>query len=373
VHAASYPPARHIAERITWLIDSSPQAYSGDGAAPRPGADVIEHIVTVAFWSSLLHEEGHAPSITLAYVPPSDDALTFAQPLDFEPHVLAHLAPSVERPGIHLGVWHLDGALRVWGVTRRLPYWCFVLEVAAPGLLVVKYRRPDSTVKLANVAVLEGAHAKMIEPQSAVITDAPPALQPLLEFYASAGGRAGDDVLVRTAISMRQHGRGGTLLVIPHTAEDWRSSFAQPLAYAASAPYSEVDRLLELRRNSDTHEAEREVREAISALAGLTAVDGATLVTDRFALLAYGVKIRAGKVGRALERVLITEPVEGSEPRELDIAQLGGTRHLSAAQFAADHPDSIAMVASQDGRFTVFVWSRAMGLVHGHRLESLLL
>ncbi len=334
---------------------------------------MIEHIISVGFWASLLHEEGHAPSITLAYTQPAADALTFEQPLSFDPHVLAHLAPAVERPGIHLGVWHIEGELRVWGVTRRLPNWCFVLEVAAPGLLVVKYRRPDSVAKLANVAVLEGASAKMIEPQSAVITDAPPAMKPLLEFYASAGGRASDDVLVRTAISMREHGRGGTLLVVPHDTDAWSQSIAKPMLYTASPPYSEVDRLLELRREGDEAEASSEILSAIHALAGLTAVDGATVVSDRFALFAYGVKIKPGKQGRALEKVLITEPIEGSEPQELDPSQLGGTRHLSASQFVQDRPDSIAMVASQDGRFTVFVWSQAMGLVHGHRLESLLL
>jgi hypothetical protein len=31
------------------------------------------------------------------------------------------------------------------------------------------------------------------------------------------------------------------------------------------------------------------------------------------------------------------------------------------------------MVASQDGRFTIFAWSRRDGLVHAHRVETLLL
>ena len=44
-------------------------------------------------------------------------------------------------------------------------------------------------------------------------------------------------------------------------------------------------------------------------------------------------------------------PLTGSS-----IPPLGGTRHLSAAQFGHDQRDSIALVASQDGRFTVFAW-----------------
>ena len=55
--------------------------------------------------------------------------------------------------------------------------------------------------------------------------------------------------------------------------------------------------------------------------------------------------------------MLVTEPIEGSETAVVTPAQLGGTRHLSAAQFVQDQRDAIALVASQDGRFTIFTWS----------------
>jgi DNA integrity scanning protein DisA with diadenylate cyclase activity len=53
--------------------------------------------------------------------------------------------------------------------------------------------------------------------------------------------------------------------------------------------------------------------------------------------------------------------------------ELGGTRHISAAQFAQDQEDAFALVASQDGRFTVFAWCEREGMVHAHRVEALLL
>ena len=355
-------------------IDASERAFLDKGSAARPSAQVIEQVIEVGFWASLLPEEGHNPRVTLAYTEPPGDgsALTFEQHIPFEAHIVAHMAASVERPGVHLGLWLIEGELRIWGILRSLPYWCFVLEVAAPGLLVVKYRRPDQVGKLANLAVLEGASVKMIEPQSAVLTDAPHAMQPLLAFYSSAGGSGSDDVLVRTAISMREHRRGGTLLIVPHADDGWVNSIAQPMPYRANPPYSEVDQLLELRGH-DGAAATAGLMSAVNALAGLTAVDGATVVSDRYAVLAYGVKIRRADGAGTVQRVLVTEPIEGTDPLELDATQLGGTRHLSAAQFVHDRPDSIAMVASQDGRFTVFVWSRAMNVVHGHRLDSLLL
>jgi DNA integrity scanning protein DisA with diadenylate cyclase activity len=54
-------------------------------------------------------------------------------------------------------------------------------------------------------------------------------------------------------------------------------------------------------------------------------------------------------------------------------AQFGGTRHLSAAQFAQDQRDAVALVASQDGRFTLFKWTPCENLVHAHRVDALLL
>jgi DNA integrity scanning protein DisA with diadenylate cyclase activity len=54
-------------------------------------------------------------------------------------------------------------------------------------------------------------------------------------------------------------------------------------------------------------------------------------------------------------------------------AHFGGTRHLSAAQFVHDQPDAIALVASQDGRFTVFAWSPSEEIVQAHRIDALLL
>jgi hypothetical protein len=69
----------------------------------------------------------------------------------------------------------------------------------------------------------------------------------------------------------------------------------------------------------------------------------------------------------------MTEPIEGGEAAIVGASQLGGTRHLSAAQFVLDQRKAIALVASQDRRFTVFAWSPCEDSVHAHRVETLLL
>src|SRR5438309_4574578 len=209
----SYPAARIVANRLQARIAA---ALDKMGDAPKPDARTIEEIITTAFWASLRREEGHAPRISIAFLPPEQSI----RPVQFNPHLrleanlLARLAPAVERPGIHIGVWSYDRDLYVWGVTRTVPSWCFVLEVVGPGLLVIKYRRDDPSTKFANIAVLEGADVKFIEQQPAMISEAPPALGSLLSFYSSAGRNESDNLLVKVAIAMRAHGRCGSLLVV---------------------------------------------------------------------------------------------------------------------------------------------------------------
>jgi len=71
--------------------------------------------------------------------------------------------------------------------------------------------------------------------------------------------------------------------------------------------------------------------------------------------------------------VAVSEPIEGGVATVVAPMELGGTRHVSAAQFAQDQQDSVALVASQDGPFTIFAWSPREGLLHAHRVETLLL
>ena len=348
----SYPAARVVSERVELFPDLN--------------TDVIEELISSAFWASLGREEGNAPTISLALVPPEQVArpLTFSTPLPLDPNVLVRLAPAVERPGIHLGVWQYEQELKVWGTTRVVPTSCFVLEVIEPGLLVVKVRRAEPSTKFSNIAVLDGAKVKFIVQQDVNFAEFPSRLRSFLTFYSSGGREESDHVLVRLALSIRAHQRGGSLLIVPDGNSDWRASIVRPISYSVLPPFSEVEALLD---DSDG------LRHAIDALAGWTAVDGATVISDRFALLASGVKIVSRDASRRVEKILVTEPVEGSQPTIMEPSQLGNTRHLSAAQFIHDQRDALALVASQDGRFTVFGWSASRQTVVAHRLEALLL
>jgi hypothetical protein len=372
IDGPSYPAARTVAKRLEARMAAGTSAFKNSNS-PKPEGRAIEEIITKAFWASLRREEGHAPRISIAFLPPEQSMrpLIFKPQVRLESELLARLAPAVERPGIHIGVWPYDDELCVWGVTRTVPTWCFVLEVVGPGLLVVKYRRDEPSRKFANIAVLEGAQVKFIEQQSAMISEAPPALGSLLAFYSSAGRNESDNILVKVAIAMRTHGRGGSLLVVPRNTDVWLDSIVQPITYSVIPPFPDIGTFL--KQIKQDLEAPLTLQSAVDALAGLTAVDGATVVSDQFEPLAFGAKIMSRDSVSRVEQVLLTEPIEGVADTTVDPAHLGGTRHLSAAQFAHDQRDAIALVASQDGQFTVFAWSSIHNIVHAFRLESLLI
>lgn len=372
----AYPAARAAALKVQPHFASHPTGeHDGEPIAPQPDAETMEAIIAGAFWASLRREEGYTPTISLAYLRPdhTDRPLTFEQPLPFAPDALTKLAPAVERPGIHLGVWRYDGELGVWGTTRTIPTYCFVLEVLAPGLLVIKHRRADAASKFVNLAVLQGDEVKILNQGAASLPDCPALVTSLLGFDSTESPGT-VNVLIQLAVSMRAHKRGGSLLVVPAGTEAWRESFVHPIAYPVLPAYSE---LADLMRDSAVEQRQRRwqesLRRAVDAVAGLTAVDGATIITDQYELLGFGAKIgRRVKHGRA-EQVVVTEPVEGAQAEVVPPAQLGGTRHISAAQFVHDQRQSMALVASQDGHFTVFAWSTCAEMVHAHRVESLLL
>ena len=249
-----------------------------------------------------------------------------------------------------------------------------MLEVAAPGLLVVKHHRGEMG-KFVNVAVLEGDQIKVIDELASNLPDCPMLVTSLLGFDTSGTLAAGSiNVLVQTAVSMRRHGRGGSLLVVPADTDVWRESIVRPVPYAISPVFSElaglVRRPAEERRERGWQDA---IAESIDAVAGLTAVDGATVMTDRYDLLAFGAKITRRSGHPQVEQVTWTEPIEGGLAAVVHPSRIGGTRHLSAAQFVHDQRDAVALVASQDGRFTIFAWSPCEDMVHAHRVEALLL
>jgi hypothetical protein len=287
---------------------------------------------------------------------------------------LTKLAAAVEGAGLHLGVWPQRDELCVWGITRNLPPFCLVLEVILPGLLVVKQSPSEEFGKFTNVAVLQGDEIKIIDPQAAISPAYPAVLTSLLRLESQFATGSAVNVLLQLAVSIRMHGRGGLLLVVPAGSNAWTESILQPITYAVVPAFSGLAVLMRKDTgNKPSRRWEDALSRAIDEIAGLTAVDGATVINADYELLAFGAKIVRRKGSPQVAQVVATEPVEGGSAVIAEPAQFGGTRHFSAAQFVHDQRDAVALVASQDGRFTVFAWSPAEEVVHAHRIDALLL
>lgn len=374
---AAYPAARIVAPKVHEYF-SRQRAEAGVMGTVRlamlPDKATIEAIVDAAFWASLRREEGFIPKISLGYLSPQEtkSALLFERPLPLDPGVLTKVAPAVERPGIHLGVSHGSDGLCVWGTTRSIPSLCFVVEVAAPGLIVIKHHSSATTRKFVNVAVLEGDQIRIVDEHATPNPDRPAVLTSFLGFESPVAWVHSVSVLVQLAVSMRAHGRGGSLLLVPLMDGAWRESIVLPMPYAVSPPFSDLARLVQSRDDDN-----RRLSRTVDAVAGLTAVDGAVVLTEQYEVLGFGAKITRRRGYPLVEQVIVTEPIEGGEATLVAPDKLGGTRHLSAAQFVHDQRDGqggcAALVASQDGRFTVFEWAPCEGMVHAHRIEALLL
>src|SRR3989449_5249532 len=258
--------ARHVAEA---------RRRDEQELAHTPDARAIETIIDATFWASFRPEEGRFPKISLAFLPPEQAGhpLKFEDRLPLTPAILTKLAPAVERPGIHLGVWRDGDELYVWGATRQIPSLGFVLEDVEPGLLVIKHRRIDGFGKFANVAILTGEKVKIVDEQGTSLPDCPDLLKSLLAFTSPATWDDSVNVLVQLAASMRAHGHGGTLLVVPSGSERWRESIVHPILYSVMPSFS---RLAHLIRKGATRAGENEweasVRNAVDTVAGLTAV-----------------------------------------------------------------------------------------------------
>ncbi|MGE3958344.1 MAG: putative sensor domain DACNV-containing protein [Vicinamibacterales bacterium] len=371
-----YPSARHVAPAVQAHFERMLAApFPGTGPVPTlPTLADIEAVVDTAFWASLRREENYLPRISLALLPPdlAGQPLLFANPLPFDPVRLVRVAPAVERRGIHLGVWRDGDTLRVWGTTRSVPAHSLVLEVAGPGLLVIKHHRGDGG-KFVNVAVLEADRILMIDDTAVRLPDCPAFVGSLLGIdLPGLDSPAG--VMVELAVSMRAHGRGGMMIFVPSGTDAWRESIVQPVSYGVSPQYNGLATIVaRVKAQPHSREWQDDLDDAVAAIAGLTAVDGATVMTDRYELLAFGAKIARRRGSALVEQTSLTEPIVGGEAAVLHPSALGGTRHLSAAQFVHDQRDTMALVASQDGRFTIFSWSPCEEMVHAHRVETLLL
>ena len=355
--------AERLYDRYTSALSQLHNAPTEDSSPylPSPATSLqLQTLIEVSFWASLIQEEGKYHEFSLALCPQefTTDSFLFDSRVPFEAEQLAKLAPAFEPQANSIGVWFdQHGELFVWGFTPSAGI-SLVVRVHEPGQLLVSFDFGAAGF----TAFISGSRTEFVDPSNLPSNLRRPELE-----------RRRDDN-AQIAEFMRSLKCGGTLLLV-NKDSSWMDSIHQPVTYIGQ-PYEKIkndilyrDNVLkqELSKDPLTSHKHRSAREdadqSLVVIGNLTAMDGATLVTFDLDVLAFGAKLKAKNVDHKPERLVISEPFEGSVEREIGLSDLGGTRHQSAAQFVFDQKDAIAIVASQDGVLSVLGWDRTEGKV----------
>ena len=106
------------------------------------------------------------------------------------------------------------------------------MEVVLPGLLVFKQSPSEEFGKFINIAMLQGDEIKIIDSQGAISPAYPALLASLFRLESQPAQGSAVNVLLQLAVSIRLHGRGGSLLVVPAGSKAWTESILQPITYS---------------------------------------------------------------------------------------------------------------------------------------------
>ena len=338
------------------------------------------------FWASLRTEEGQNARVAIAVTDWQEDlidGIILKQPLPCSPDVLVKLSPILRSNDAHLVVDLPKRATpRILAISQRPPATISVRSVA-PGHVAVY----DSIGSL--VAYLPAGKA----PRIIGVFNIPDWVLQIVRFLG--GEELSDDDKFRIAGNLRyiakamQHGRGGTLLLVPSKDESWKQSLDikykikndqldfkrryQRWSQASEKESKRIHRKLKLTGPHMTYmlidtPEESAFRRAASLLGTLTAVDGATVMSTDFTLLGFGAKIIPR--GKPPAIVAVSDPLEGGYSKEIPFSNFSGTRHQSVVQFVNDNRGTLGLVALQDGYMTFVVGRYG---ISAFRVEGLLL
>lgn len=351
------------------------------GAAP--SLEHLAELVNVAHWASLATEEGRRVVVSIILRQPdhSVDTFHFDSPLDFTARTLGKLGPALESPQADIGVWPDEsGKLKIWGFTAvayetavKSDLW---VQIMGPGRVLIMFSGRTIAALTANRAAFVDSRPFLHSIMPKIAAQAQKTDITLLNLFRY-------NAILKIAQFMRLHGRGGTVLVVPEDP-NWKKSISTPIKYTGGASFLDAEAMLLPPSRTELADAEnllrlvrelnlspkkdwlrnwQQLQQQCARIARLTAVDGALVMTfDRY-VYCFGAKIEAIDTRSIATSLKVIEPFENQEVRERPFTSLGGTRHISAAQFVYDQPGAISIVASQDGNVTFFTRDQESGAI----------
>ena len=357
----------------------------------------LSEVIEITYQSSLEREEGRFHHYSLSILPPQDNSEVDKLYIFDENQKLTKLpklAPAIENTNQKFYVWFdSNGSPIIWAFGNAFyDYLSLKISTFSAGQIIVYippyssqhyvvsllktgfvdkipifgeiFAQSDDFASLKNLfSVIQGQKSSENFDQEKIAK----------EFHRYLSG---SDYLQDIANKMRNHFHGGTLLVLADSSK-LENSIQKSIPFKAKATYEELKRRLredenkfadniKSKKNSlyplDWSEniAQEKRKELLNLIGQLTAVDGATIITKDFDLIAFGAKIESKK-SEEIDSLLVSvkEPFENSEEEIVKISAFHGTRHQSAAKFVFEQDgNAFSIVVSQDGRISVIYFDK---------------
>jgi sensor domain DACNV-containing protein len=374
-------------------LDPFTDAYVAE--ARQLNSETLIKVLKACFGGSLAKEEGKHHQFSVYVSPPEqrfakllepyaqkhfcgyfENVCSFEKPVEIAK--LSKIATAFESTNQKLRVWfNSNGEIEIWGFAKSY-FDDLALEITTflPGQLLIHTKPRDfprdrflltfsetekviTTFSLLDLLLSESELSKLN------ITEDK---ENWLRLTKRRDRRYG--FLIDIINKMSSHANGGTVLFVPESHWDsvLSESIKQPITYRPEGGFDAIKRRLIAEENEHVYSYTSQIpnstlpwsfQKDADFLGQLTAVDGATILTKDFEVLAFGAKIKESSASGSRE-ICIQRPFEGKGSVSIDISDFGGTRHQSAAHFVMDQlqKDVFAIVASQDGRVSIIFWDK---------------
>ncbi|MEQ1518673.1 MAG: putative sensor domain DACNV-containing protein, partial [Usitatibacteraceae bacterium] len=374
---------QHVVVSIRNYLDSTLSSPEHKELKDRENlsAEEVSNILNVTFWAGQVREEGRQckPCVYLGEPKLGNVEWRFTVPRPFNPKEIAKLASGTDPNHCWISIRRDDsGKLVIWGLSPIPATFGIAVETIEPGSLLVKNA-------IQGIAILKPNEFPILLSENQSHASQVVAQHFLQERFSGALDWRKIDLLLRITKAIAMRGLGGTILLVDSANGEWHPAVQHQYEFAATPALSAL--IQEFDDATDTFSRDKSHHDSLSAfldwelpgiaaqyterslsrinkvlrvIARISSLDGAIVMNERLALLEVGAKIHNTA---AVESVDLYEFGGEKHARRIEVPleELGGTRHQSAARFAAACKSCVAFVISQDGRLT-FLYSNNEGV-----------
>jgi hypothetical protein len=331
----------------------------------------LSRLLNDLFWASLQVEEGRTVSGVVCICSPEESPRSrrLFEPVRISPKALVTLftASPANPVAVHLH----EGRPYAWGFLDSFPVFAVRIRIVANGTLIAS---EDSDV----VGILEKGEETVTKSLHKT---------GLMLLIANCLGNGPFPDRMRLAariqaiaVSVHRHGHGGALVITPPSeagasindidiafrfdhagTESIRSSLneateaqmkhEQAGTNAESNPNGQSAAFVSLLQSSAEAHGQLLGR-LLSNIGDLSRIDGAVVLDTDLRIHGFGAKLSG------IQDAIVVSVLDAltNSLTSVPISDLGGMRHQSAARYIHNNHDSLVIVASQDGRVTLFGW-----------------